>query len=72
MTEIRFEVPELIADRCTGCGQCWTQCPDAAIPGLVTDIDRMIETAVKTSEGATGTRGWRGSSSLWPRSPGPS
>jgi len=53
MTEIRFEVPDFIADKCTGCGQCWTQCPDAAIPGLVSDIDRLIQTAVKTA-GANG------------------
>jgi pyruvate-ferredoxin/flavodoxin oxidoreductase len=42
MTDIRFEVPEFIAEKCTGCGQCWTQCPDAAIPGLVVEIEPMI------------------------------
>ncbi|HEX6203160.1 MAG TPA: 2-oxoacid:acceptor oxidoreductase family protein, partial [Thermoanaerobaculia bacterium] len=46
MTGIRFEVPELIATRCTGCGQCWTQCPDAAIPGLVSEIGDVIRAAV--------------------------
>ena len=45
MTGIRFEVPELIASRCTGCGQCWTQCPDAAIPGLVSEISDLIRAA---------------------------
>ena len=35
MTNIRFEVPDFIAEKCTGCSQCWIQCPDAAIPGLV-------------------------------------
>ena len=33
MSGVRLEVPEFIAAKCTGCGQCWTQCPDAAIPG---------------------------------------
>ena len=35
MSGVRMEVPEFIAAKCTGCGQCWTQCPDSAIPGLV-------------------------------------
>ncbi|HLE82831.1 MAG TPA: 2-oxoacid:acceptor oxidoreductase family protein, partial [Thermoanaerobaculia bacterium] len=47
MTGIRFEVPELVAERCTGCGQCWTQCPDAAIPGLVVEVERVIRSAVE-------------------------
>ena len=46
MTGIRFEVPEFIAEKCTGCGHCWTQCPDAAIPGLVSEIDQLLQTAV--------------------------
>jgi pyruvate-ferredoxin/flavodoxin oxidoreductase len=51
MTGIRFEVPELVAERCTGCGQCWTQCPDAAIPGLVVEIEQVIRSAA--AEGHT-------------------
>ena len=54
MTNIRFEVPKLIADRCTGCGQCWTQCPDAAIPGLVVDLEDAVRSAVATSAGGNG------------------
>ena len=46
MTDVRFEVPEFIAEHCTGCGQCWVQCPDAAIPGLVHSVDALLETAV--------------------------
>ncbi|MCP4658596.1 MAG: pyruvate ferredoxin oxidoreductase, partial [bacterium] len=34
MTDVRFEVPEFVASKCTGCAQCWTQCPDSAIPGV--------------------------------------
>ena len=54
MTNIRFEVPKLIADRCTGCGQCWTQCPDAAIPGLVVDLEDAVRSAVATSADGNG------------------
>jgi pyruvate-ferredoxin/flavodoxin oxidoreductase len=46
MSGVRLEVPEFIASKCTGCGQCWVQCPDAAIPGLVSRIDDIIGTAI--------------------------
>jgi pyruvate-ferredoxin/flavodoxin oxidoreductase len=46
MTDIRFEVPHFIAEKCTGCAQCWTQCPDSAIPGLVNSIEDLLETAM--------------------------
>jgi len=46
MTGIRFEVPEFLADRCTGCGQCWTQCPDAAIPGLVSEVEEIVRAGI--------------------------
>jgi len=49
MTGIRFEVPELIAEKCTGCGQCWTQCPDAAIPGLVSEVTDVVRAGVYTA-----------------------
>ena len=46
MTDIRFEVPEFIPGNCTGCGLCWTACPDSAIPGLVSELDDVIRTAI--------------------------
>ncbi len=49
MTDIRFEVPEWNPQKCTGCGNCWTQCPDSAIPGLVIEFDRLIETAINSA-----------------------
>ncbi|MDP2483441.1 MAG: 2-oxoacid:acceptor oxidoreductase family protein, partial [Candidatus Palauibacterales bacterium] len=50
MSDIRFEIPEFIAARCTGCAQCWTQCPDAAIPGLVNSVEDVIQTAIRTAQ----------------------
>jgi len=47
MTNIRFEVPDFIAEKCTGCSQCWVQCPDAAIPGLVVSVEDLFDTAVR-------------------------
>jgi pyruvate-ferredoxin/flavodoxin oxidoreductase len=49
MTMIRFEVPDFIADKCTGCSQCWVQCPDSAIPGLVNTVEEILETAIRVS-----------------------
>lgn len=49
MTDVRFEIPEFIPAKCTGCAQCWTQCPDSAIPGLVNTIDDVIDAAIATA-----------------------
>ena len=46
MTAVRMEVPEFVPAKCTGCGQCWTQCPDTAIPGLVSQIDEVFQAAI--------------------------
>lgn len=43
MTDVRMDVPLFHPEKCTGCSQCWVQCPDSAIPGLVTEIDQLIE-----------------------------
>lgn len=53
MTNIRFEVPDFIAEKCTGCSQCWMQCPDAAIPGLVTPVEDLIDRAVAYAANGT-------------------
>ncbi|MFQ5584257.1 MAG: 2-oxoacid:acceptor oxidoreductase family protein, partial [Calditrichia bacterium] len=47
MTGIRFEHPEWIGENCTACGNCYTVCPDTAIPGLVNDVSQILETALK-------------------------
>ena len=47
MTSIRFEHPQFIAENCTGCGDCYTVCPDTAIPGLVSEVSQVFDTIVK-------------------------
>ncbi|MGB5625865.1 MAG: 2-oxoacid:acceptor oxidoreductase family protein, partial [Woeseiaceae bacterium] len=47
MTGIRFEHPEFIPENCTACGDCYTVCPDTAIPGLVNDVGQVLDTVVK-------------------------
>ncbi|NNF61478.1 MAG: pyruvate ferredoxin oxidoreductase [Gammaproteobacteria bacterium] len=46
MTSIRFEHPEWIPENCTACGDCYTICPDTAIPGLVNDIGQVLDAAL--------------------------
>ena len=49
MTGIRFEHPEWIAENCTACGKCYTVCPDSAIPGLVSSVAEVFDTARRTA-----------------------
>ena len=50
MTQIRFDYPEWNAENCTACGDCYTVCPDAAIPGLVNSVNEVLTTAVNQIE----------------------
>jgi len=50
MTGIRFEHPVWIAENCTACGNCYTECPDSAIPGLVSSIPDIFNAAVNRIE----------------------
>lgn len=54
MTGIRFEHPEWIAANCTACGNCYTECPDSAIPGLVSSVNDVFTTVINRIE-TTGT-----------------
>lgn len=47
MTGIRFEHPQWIPNNCTACGNCYTVCPDTAIPGLVSELSDVLDTVVK-------------------------
>jgi pyruvate-ferredoxin/flavodoxin oxidoreductase len=48
MSGVRFDHPQWNAENCTACGNCYTICPDSAIPGLVHSILSILETASKT------------------------
>ncbi|MCF8197472.1 MAG: 2-oxoacid:acceptor oxidoreductase family protein [Sulfuritalea sp.] len=50
MTGIRFEHPVWIAEKCTACGDCYTECPDSAIPGLVSSVGDVFNTALNRIE----------------------
>jgi pyruvate-ferredoxin/flavodoxin oxidoreductase len=46
MSGVRMEIPQFVAANCTGCAQCWTQCPDAAIPGMVNGPDEVLTAVI--------------------------
>ncbi|MRR51230.1 MAG: pyruvate ferredoxin oxidoreductase, partial [Rhodocyclaceae bacterium] len=50
MTGIRFEHPVWIAENCTACGNCYTACPDSAIPGLANSVGDVFNTALNRIE----------------------
>ena len=49
MSGVRMEIPAFVAANCTGCAQCWTQCPDAAIPGMVNSPEEVLSAAIGAS-----------------------
>jgi pyruvate-ferredoxin/flavodoxin oxidoreductase len=55
MTGIRFEHPEWVPNNCTACGDCYTVCPDTAIPGLVSEVGDVLDTVVKRVKKNHGT-----------------
>jgi pyruvate-ferredoxin/flavodoxin oxidoreductase len=50
MTQIRFDYPKWVAENCTACGDCYTVCPDSAIPGLVNTLGDIFNTAINRIE----------------------
>jgi len=58
MTQIRFEYPRYVAENCTGCGNCFSVCPDSAIPGLVNSVEEVFATAIARIERDHGATQW--------------
>ena len=50
MTQIRFDHPVWLPENCTACGNCYTECPDTAIPGLVSDPGDVFNAAITKIE----------------------
>lgn len=53
LSGVRFEVPEFIGAKCTGCAECWMQCPDSAIPGLVSRVEDVLGAALDAASPGT-------------------
>jgi pyruvate-ferredoxin/flavodoxin oxidoreductase len=43
MTRHPLRAPGVDAENCTACGNCYTECPDTAIPGLVSERGRRLQ-----------------------------
>jgi pyruvate-ferredoxin/flavodoxin oxidoreductase len=50
MTQIRFEYPKYVPENCTACGNCFSVCPDSAIPGLVNSVSDVFSAAIQRVE----------------------
>ncbi|MDM8561014.1 2-oxoacid:acceptor oxidoreductase family protein [Candidatus Parabeggiatoa sp. HSG14] len=50
MTQVRFDHPVWIPENCTACGDCYTICPDSAIPGLVNSVPEIFDTVIQGVE----------------------
>jgi pyruvate-ferredoxin/flavodoxin oxidoreductase len=48
MSTLRTTVPKFLADKCTGCSKCWVQCPDSAIPGVVSTVEEVLDATIST------------------------
>ena len=72
MTQIRFDYPKWVPENCTACGNCYSTCPDSAIPGLVNSVGDVFETAIRRIEtGGTPTQHLRRETGApWSRSCG--
>jgi len=51
MSATRLDVPEFNGARCTGCGECYAQCPDSAILGLVNTVEEVLSAVVDSPNG---------------------
>ncbi|HET7202173.1 MAG TPA: 2-oxoacid:acceptor oxidoreductase family protein [Steroidobacteraceae bacterium] len=43
----RRDVPQFLAEHCTGCMECTLVCPDAAIPNTVHDIHDLLQAGIR-------------------------
>lgn len=50
MTANRLQHPQWTAENCTACGNCYSSCPDSAIPGLINTVNEVFETNIKRIE----------------------
>ncbi len=47
----RSMIPNIDAERCTGCGRCWTGCPDSALAPVVIGPTALIDHGIRLSGG---------------------
>lgn len=52
MTPYRLRVPAWLPGNCNGCGACWTQCPESALPATVRTLPELVDAAMRSAERA--------------------
>lgn len=52
MSPQRLRVPDWLPENCTGCGDCWSMCPDSALPPSITSISALVDTSMALAEKA--------------------
>ena len=50
MTPYRLRMPSWLPGSCTGCGVCWTQCPESALPSTVRTPSQLVDSAMQWCE----------------------
>jgi pyruvate-ferredoxin/flavodoxin oxidoreductase len=50
MSANRSQHPQWLSENCTACGNCYSVCPDSAIPGLINTVNEVFETNIKRIE----------------------
>lgn len=46
---LRSKVPTLANSKCTGCGMCWTLCPESALPASLQSFSALVGSAIKAA-----------------------
>ena len=46
MSSYRLTLPLWLPENCTGCGLCWSHCPDSALPPTIQSVEAIIETGI--------------------------
>lgn len=50
MSPLRASLPHLDPDLCTGCGRCWSQCPEGAWGAVAATPSQVLEAAIPAAE----------------------
>jgi pyruvate-ferredoxin/flavodoxin oxidoreductase len=50
MTSFRLRIPGWLQENCTGCGLCWSHCPESALPATIQNVASIIGAAVGERE----------------------
>ena len=45
MTQLRTSVPQFLVSECNGCGDCFVQCPEAALAPVVSPTEALLQAA---------------------------